>query len=542
MLSETFMLRRALEEAGLTMSREHPRVKSPGATTGPCLRVALKPDGGVSCVASVSEEEWSGLWTVMEGNQNSFPVVRIKEPLVPLSRDHQFWQRLLFDDQGKRKKKPKENIRLDVLADALATKTCCLSPKAEGDWHRSRRFVHWHTPLLICLSPKAEADWRRLREKTEELLEHSNTGDLATATLPLFSRRFQRAAANPSRLLFEIGTLAVQMVREGRLDKDGLDAVETLIVGKGPPDVEGVRPKMTIQFAFDLESCPTDSYRLYSQQVRKRVIEVLPAEQRNQAPGNVVGSPGADRCAFTGQVAELQASAFPSVKLPVLNKAFPLVSMFSDAACNMRYGLTDAFVVPVAKEAVRRMQDALVYILSAERKSRTWRGIASGKFETKGGRKRERMDLLIVYVDGKPNIDAMVAEMFGVEEGEQRKQFEVDARVVCDALDGIEREKPGSKMNLFILRKASEGQAHVAVADSFSITEVLTRAKQWQQGAMNVPDVVVPLPGEKGRRAVPERPGRLTRSRSCGCSLNNGSRTGSTSGRLKASGWLKYSP
>src|SRR5262249_45974649 len=77
---------------------------------------------------------------------------------------------------------------------------------------------------------------------------------------------------------------------------------------------------------------------------------------------------------------------------------------------------------------------------------------------------------------------------------------------VCKALDGIEKEHPGSKLHLFILRKASEGQAHVAVAESPPVREVLDAARWWQRAAANVPEVRLPLPGNRGERAVDGQP------------------------------------
>ncbi len=473
MLSETFVLRQALERAGLQIPGGHPRVKTPGRSTGPCLRVRLDNQGHAITVEAVTEEEWRGLWTVMEGNQNSFPVVRIKEPLFDVPRSSDIWRKLGFDDQGRRKKSPDNTIRLSVLTDVLTS--------------ASQRF-----------SKKSQSDWQRLRRKSSELLEHTNSDDAEHAALRELGRCFKNAANNPKALLREIADRAVQGVQQARLD--ALDTVEALLVGKRIP-ARGQRPQMTIQLAFDLDDDHSFPRRLYSQQIREHVKRILPTEQekpRNEHP--------APACAYTGEALPLQLAAFPKVKLPVLNKEFPLVSMFRKAACNKRYGLTDARVVPVAKEVALRMQSALTWIVADERKGKTWRAVANGKFETAHGRKRELYDLLVVYVDGKPEIDAHVADLFGTDERQQRKQFEVDAQAVCEALDGVERERPGSRLNLFLLRKASEGQAHIAVAESPLVREVLAAARWWQQASANVPDVVLPLPGEKGQRSTQGRP------------------------------------
>src|SRR5207247_8853443 len=98
MLNESFLLLKALERAGLALSREHSRVTPPGRSTGRCLRVRLDKEGGVTSVETVIENEWPGLWTVMEGNHNSFPVVRVKERLIDVTQDTPIWSELRVND------------------------------------------------------------------------------------------------------------------------------------------------------------------------------------------------------------------------------------------------------------------------------------------------------------------------------------------------------------------------------------------------------------------------------------------------------------
>lgn len=470
MLSETFMLYQALERAGRVSPQQNPRVKPFAPSAGPCLRVRLDSDGHVTTVEAVVEQERLGLWTIMEGNQNSFPVVRIKEPLLEVTRDNTVWNQLGFDRQAKRKKSPDAKLRLSVLAQAVK----------DAD---------------LQYSKKCEAVWKRLQGKADELLALPNDAAEYKA-LTECARRFRKAANEPKALLKSVAACVLKNAQQARLD--ALDAVETLLVGKGPPDERGELPQMTVQLAFDLDNEHTFPQRLYSQQMQEQVKRILPAEH------DTSGKPkhSAPACAFTGESQSLQVTPFPKVKLPVLNKEFPLVSMFSEAECNKRYGLTDALIVPVSQTAARRMQDALSDIVEAKRKGKTWRGVANGRFE----KKKELFDLLIVYVDGKPNIDAHIADLFGTDVRQQQKQFEVDAQAVCKALDGIEREQPGSKLNLFLLRKASEGQAHVVVAESPSVKEILNAASWWQQAAANVPEITLPLPGEKGEKATQGKP------------------------------------
>ena len=471
MLNELYLLRQALDRAQLEIPRQHPRVKPPGPSAGPCLRVRLDKQGDVTAIEAVTGDEWPGLWTVMEGNQNSFPVVRVSKPLCDVSTEYEIWKKLGFDAEGKRKKKPSEQTRISALTDILESR------------------------CKICTQQEIQL-WRRLRVKANELLQHVEGSNLQDETLREFARRFQKAVNNLHTLFRKISECALTNVKSARLDN--LDTVETLLVGKGPPKDGGKPPKMLVQLAFDLASSPDFSRQLYSQKTQERVKRILPVEQRNSEDKHL-----APACGYTGKEQSLQVSPFPKVRLPVLNKDFPLVSMFSDAACNRRYGLTDSFIVPVAKDVALQTQDALTWIVARERQGKTWRGVASGKFETVRGHKKERPDLLIAYVDGKPEIDANIADIFGSDE---EKQFEVDAKTVCDALEGINKESPNSRLNIFLLRKVSEGQVHVVVAESPSVADILSAAEWWRQASVNVPKVVLPLPRKKGQPAVLDGP------------------------------------
>jgi hypothetical protein len=463
MLSEAYLLADALKRAGITPDREHPRVKLPGKSGGPCLRIRLGAKGQVTAVEDVTDEEWPN-WTIREGNQNSFPVVRLTDPIVTVPNGDHFWQKLRVDAKGKREKKkiPLPNHRSQMLTDALAAGH---PTQADEDF------------------------WRRLREKAFELWKYSTPGTGTHSAIRDFSRRFIRAARKPEKLLKAITATAVEAAGKERLH--ALDAVELLVVGTAP-DERGERAAMKIQLVFDL-----DDRSLFSCEMRSHIIGFLPAE-READPND---EEGMTPCSFTGTVAERQTTAFPKVWLPILNKDFSLVSMFSDAPCNTRYRLTDAYVVPVSKSTARQIQDAMAYVVDKSREGKTWRGVASGKFEMARGRKVERRDLLIAYVDGKPDLPAQLVELFGSGEAEEQKQFEVDSSAVCEALDGIERAHPGSRVNLFVLRKVSEGQAQVAIAESPSVKEVLDAATQWREGARNVPEITVPLPKTENRQA-----------------------------------------
>jgi len=471
MLSEVWQLVNALDAVGQAVDKTHPRVKAPGKTTGPCLRVRIKDDGAVGAVEGLADDEWPGLWTVMEGNQNSFPVMRLTRPLLRLPRSHGAWKQLGFDEQGRRKKTAMPPESLALLEDL---------------WRQIEKSESTNV-------------WQTMSKKAKELEACSAGHDpQSREVLAEFGRRFVLAAQNPPEFVRQIGAVSLNAWRNGQIQGKVRDAVEALLVGMNPPQNDNVDAKTKVQLAFDLNNEHELPVRLYSTKVRQHLVGVLP----QKAPSEQLSSSAAD-CSFCGQKLARQNRPFPKVRLPVLNKDFPLFSMFSEAACNTRYRLTDSMAVPVAESTASRLADALTYITHKDRRGYTWRAVASGKFERKNGRTLEKSDLLIVYLETKPDIAERVADIFGNDEQTIERQFDADTKTVCEALDAIAKSAPASRLRLLVIRKVSEGQAQIALAESLTVAEVIAAANRWSQAiANNLPEIVIPIPTSKKGEAV----------------------------------------
>ena len=481
MLNETWQLLQALEKSDIARSRKHKRIQVPGRTS-PCIRVCLDRDGNVGSVHDVSNEDWP-IWTVMEGNQNSFPVVRIQEPLYHLPRDHEAWAKLGYDANGRRRLPPSNQVRLDVLETILK--------RAETQSHFN----------------KTQKLWRRLQnQKAAELAQcaENNSQLKPVASLAL---RFTHGAKSPEILLRQVAEEAILRLRQDRLH--AIDFVEQLLVGKGPPDTDGRLPTMTIQLVFDIEEVDDQSNPLYSSTVRERLIEVLPQDPSWKRRSRLtVQCEQGEADAFTGEPAELEKNTFPKVDLPVPTaksrdktvgrKRFPLASMFSEARCNVRYEMTDARVFPLAKTRATQLKEALEEITSDHRRGKTWQHVASGRFDMRNSRKVEKPDLLIAYVEEKPMLDAKTAGYFGQGLDVTETKFEVDSAAICEAFRGIVREKPQSKLNLFLFREVSKGQAQTVLAYSPTVKKVIEAAESWQRAVReNVPHVAIYLPEDR---------------------------------------------
>ncbi len=478
MLSEVYRLWCSLDRAGVELPRVHPRVNIPGSTSGPCLRVRLNPEGRVAGLDGVTPDDWSGLWTVVRTSEGSFPVIRVKQPLLSVPAGLVLWAEL-----AEAKKAKDQRRRIRILQEAVS-----------------------FAPDALLLKKTLDLIRRVRDEKAGELLACTDPCDPDFAALPEFARRFQLAAREPLTLLGEVGTQAVAGLLSGQSEL--LDVVEVLLLGKGAPIDDGSRPDINIQLAFCLDDERLYRRRLYSRHMREFVMQILPSEpDAGGRPAPTDGRAEALECAFIGVSKGLQHSAFPPVRLPlVAEKGVPLVSMFSEAACNRRYGLTDSSVVPVDKGMALQMAAALRWVTLDERRGVTWRGVASGKFEASSRGKVEKRDLLLVYVEDEPEIRAEFADFFGTDASTLQKQFDVETASVCEALEGLSKRKPQSQLNLILIRQASEGQVHVALAESVSVVELLHGAQRWQEGARNLPPIALPVPGSKGQKAELHRP------------------------------------
>src|SRR5262245_49839620 len=83
MLNELLTVERGAQQAGLEMTPRHPDVKD--ARSMPTLLVRLDEQGRVAAVRPVHSEII--LWSLRDGQHNSFPFVQPKPALLKVSED-----------------------------------------------------------------------------------------------------------------------------------------------------------------------------------------------------------------------------------------------------------------------------------------------------------------------------------------------------------------------------------------------------------------------------------------------------------------------
>jgi len=505
MLNEVWQMARALEKAEIPVEAQHPLIKPLAYSAKFLLRIRLDRNGHVAAVEDVTDEERSGMRRIVQTSDGSFPILKVNQPILDIDSESTLWHDLRASSRS-------DKHRLDLL------QTCgsCL--------RRSRSEAGWHWDDITCSIggkqclrrswSEAGWHWNDSLEKAD-VLAHALDCDPIGQGIAVVSQRFRNALQeDPYVFLCEIGRAALDGLRQGSLSH--LAPIQELIVGKGK--VSGKDKKVSVLLALDLDRAEAEALRTSGQTVWHRVAEVLPTN----LSGKGKHKHQAELSAFGGN-GELLKEPFPQVKLPVLRAFFPLLSMASDAdkaKCNKRYGLTEYTICPVNIRQARLMQDALTWIVADKREGYTWRGVASGKFEkdARSGKKREKPDLLIAFVDEKPQLDAKTASYFGAGQDKTAAKFEVDAKAVCDALDAVLREKPKSLLRIFLICKASDGQAQIALSESPTAQQAIDAARTWQRAVRdNLPNVTLflpkgkNLPSLKGAGPLPPYPDQVVR-------------------------------
>lgn len=453
MLNETWQVLQALERVGTKLKIPHPLIQPLPASEKNILRVRLNEIGSVVSVEDVSNEERLEIKRIVRTSDGSFPVVKVNQPFLVMSATSAIRDKLskVRQDQG----------RIDLVTEAVAEGT--YRPWTDAGWK-----------------------WADSLDKADIIIDKLNDNEQGEAMKNL-AIRFKKALQSETRFIPDITTTALKELRTGNLG--AVKTVQELLVGKGK-DNRGKDKKISVLLILELD----DGKSIHQGRLWEIVSEALPT---NLAATQRGYRHYAAASAFGGEGTLLE-EPFSAVKLPVLGARFPLISMASSAdkaKCNKRYGLTEYTVCPVTSGQSRRMAGALEWLVT-RKKGTTWQGMPSGRFEMdpRTHKKKAKQDLLIAYVAEMPEIDVKTASYFGSGAEVTEAQFEVDAKAVCDALQAIVQVRPKSKLNLFLIRKVSDGQIQIALAESPLVKDVLIGAERWRAGAKNIPPVTMYLP------------------------------------------------
>jgi hypothetical protein len=468
MLSEGYILRRDLDAAGFDIPATHPDVKKPGKNPG--YRVGLGYDGFPHIVEEVDRDSMGNLWYHREGKQNAFPVVRIQHALLSVPFDDALRERF------RALKNREQAQRLRLLREAIDSRESQL--------------------------PERDAQtWDRLRDKARNWLDIFAEMDERYLALSLMLRRFVEPAVSSADLLRRLCKLIVQRLEQGLLQDIAL--AEKLLIGVPDSRRHHGPAKAEVPIVLDVAE-PDYPVRVADHRMGSYVSRRLRARE-NKEPDGI--------CALQGLPGHLLKRRFPEPSLGSLGET-KLFSKNKDTPCEFRYikrpedweDASQSF--PVDKWILADVADGLHAITESLLRGKTWRMVANGKWEGSGRNKKEKKDLLLVYCEGQPIISDEAADTFGSDDREKRDQFENDAKALCQALEGVIKHHPQSRLHLLLIGKADKEKKQIFMHMTPTPQEVMEATERWQHAVReNLPVVVLPFPPEKkGEKAIDGQP------------------------------------
>ncbi len=442
MLNEGYVLFKSLERCGIRAPNRHRDVSEPGRKEG--LVVGLNEKGTVQTLEYRKAEEMVKLWTIRDGKQNSFPILKLQRPL---------W-------------KVDQNDIIRKSRDAEVEKKNLL-------------FQYNHK---LNITNVEENWWERLQIKVKQLQPIIQGDIINFSALYELTKRFlltEKVDLFLSSLLDKLRELQTEIK---------YSLLETILIGN-KWDRNKNEYRAEVPLVLDLSDWEKYQARIASPKMESFV---------NQCLFNMMGKDGNNKSkyssALSGINVELENDKFPSPKLPIIGETF-LFAVNKDTPCQSRYGKTSTDIIPIGRKESIAIQDSLRWITNKEREQKTWTSVPSGKVEIRNKKKSPKNDLLIAYLENKPDINVNKAHMLGgVSKNDfSESNYEATAKIAIDALKGKDIVKTNNFIRIFTLRKADPGRTHVSLQRVYTISELVQADEAWREAAKNCPIFSLPF-------------------------------------------------
>ena len=452
MLNEGYALSNSLERCGIQLVKRHPDVKEPGKKDG--LIVGLDKKGRVAGIEYRKAEDVSNLWTTREGMQNSFPVLKLQRALWKVGQNDPLRKKMtrLAKDEGRKRKLLNEQIKkLNVGA---------------GE-------VKW---------------WSRLQKRVKVLRPFFETTSKEHRALPDLMDRFLNTKVEEFA-----GGLFKKLKQVQREIPYGL--LENLLIGNKWDERKGefCAEVPLILDVSDWDDKETYSCRVASPRLESFVSECLFKKQDSSTKKKAIGDLGLS--ALSGTNLHLENDKFPNPNLPIIGNTY-LFAVNDQTPCQSRYKQTGTDIIPVGRTEANAIQDSLNWTTDKERHGKTWYqipGLSDGK-----------NDLLLVYLEGKPNLKANKAHMLGgmSKNDFSESTYEAISSVAIEAMRGEQVHSANGLIRVFALRKADPGRTQISLQRAYTISELIRANEAWREAAKNIPDVSFPFFRKEVEKAI----------------------------------------
>lgn len=437
MINELYKLSAAMDEAGIRTQSWHRKYKPiPNIrATAPCVRLVLA-EGVITDFSEVSADLGAGL-RKYGSNQGSYPCMN----LAPLYRVTE-----------ETIKKQLASLRPEKLtAEKLQElKSWC----SVDNWNR--KFLGKYKISMVNTSAElraAAAEYEPLRI----LIEQSNLlADPAAFRQALETAVWKKLGRG------EDTELALRILfYQGKANQAAEDDYGSLSVAlEAEKLIDAGKPIVN---------------RVFVAELNQTLLHVDAAEQTADETAMLD--------AFGTQFNPLE-EPMPSVKLAG-GFDVTLRTMFKEQRCQTRYGTIENASYPIAPENRKKLQAALDWLGSGERRGITW--INSDKNE-----------ILFAYPGHMPKQPISFTRMFRRPEGELETPFKKQARRFLAELHETKKDGTDARaeqIQIFILRKIDKARTKIVYTRQTDARELEACSEAWTSGCMNLPPFDFGQPG-----------------------------------------------
>jgi len=450
MLNEGYTLYKSLERCGIKLTKRHPDIKEPGKKDG--LIVALNKEGKVDRIEYRNRDDVSKLWTTREGNHNSFPILKLQRPIWKVGKTDKLRENLnnlKKDETEKRKLLSDVDLELNITI----------------------KEVNW---------------WKSLLERVNKLRPFFETNNSTFKALAELMDRFLLTKFDNF-----IRDFLVKLLRPH--NDIPYPLLENILIGNRW-DNKKKEYIAEVPLILDVSEWENFSIRVASPKFENFVSECLFKMQDDSTNKN----DNEGLSAISGQVTTLEDDKFPNPKLPVIGNTY-LFSVNDQTPCQTRYKKTSTEIIPIGRKEANAIQDSLNWITENSREGKTWYPVPGIM---------DKRDLLIAYIENKPDINVNKAYLLGgVSQNDfSEGHYEATAKVVIDALKGRKIVKANDIIRIFVLRKADPGRTQVSLQRVHSISELMKADEQWREAAKNFPPFSLPFFKKEIERKTANQP------------------------------------
>ncbi len=175
--------------------------------------------------------------------------------------------------------------------------------------------------------------------------------------------------------------------------------------------------------------------------------------------------------------------SFPEVKMSRFGK-INLRAMSRESLCQIRYGVAESKSFPVSQSIRQECKNALEWISRDERQNLTWSDItsvsgASAVLFAYPIKLSEQPPVLTSWITGGEDATGLESE----------GSFEATSQTIAFALQGRTATDRDNDIVVFVLTKPDGFRTKVLFSHRYSSERIIASAKDWELGALNIPNI-----------------------------------------------------